>query len=153
MWPFKKKENKKKPEVVETNVVPEKTYAQWKQEYNALALENTELEDQCAKDGDSWQEMLIKTREVKGMMARADKMMRKLQEPTLTYNKKWKGTKMELSKFIEIVTANELSDRDGEGYYASETAKTDIIIRPSDIKENIYRDDFPYVLWFPNKDE
>ena len=153
MWPFKKKEKKKKPEVVETHVVPEKTYAQWKQEYNALALENTELEEQCAKDGDSWQEMLIKTREVKEMMAMADKMMRKLQEPTLTYNKKWNGTKMELSKFIEIVTANELSDMDGEGYYASETAKTDIIIRPSDIKENIYRDDFPYILWFPNKDE
>ena len=158
MWPFnrKKKKVKKSAETDKTQEISlslEKTYAQWKQEYSQLEIENAEKEDQCAKDGDSWQEMLVKTRETKEKMARADKMMRKLQEPTLTYNKKWKGTKMELTKFIEIVTANELSDLDGEGYYASETAKTDIIIRPSDIKENIYRDDFPYVLWFPKKNE
>ena len=154
MWPFKKKEKKnRKPEATEVQMVPEKTYGQWKQEYNHLEIENAEKEDQCAKDGDSWQDMLIKTREIKEKLAYADKMMRKLQEPSLTYNKKWKGTKMELSKFIEIVTANELSDLDGEGYYATETAKTDIIIRPSDIKENIYRDDFPYILWFPKKSE
>ena len=154
MWPFKKKEKKnRKPEATEAQMVPEKTYGQWKQEYNHLEIENAEKEDQCAKDGDSWQDMLIKTREIKEKLAYADKMMRKLQEPSLTYNKKWKGTKMELSKFIEIVTANELSDLDGEGYYATETAKTDIIIRPSDIKENIYRDDFPYILWFPKKSE
>ena len=155
MWPFKKKEKKAKPaESTKKKDIPlEKTYAQWKQEYGRLEIENTEMEEQCAKDGDSWQEMLVKTREIKERMAKADKMMRKLQEPTLTYNKKWKGTKMELAKFIEIVTANELSDIDGEGYYASETAKTDIIIRPSDIKENIYRDDFPYILWFPKSHE
>lgn len=156
MWPFnrKKKKKKVKPENSENlQQIPEKTYAQWKQEFNALEVENVEREDQCAKDGDTWQEMLVKTRDIKEKMAHADKMMRKLQEPSLTYNKKWKGTKMELAKFIEIVTANELSDMDGEGYYATETAKTDIIIRPSDIKENIYRDDFPYVLWFPKKNE
>ena len=157
MWPFNRKKKKRKPaESVKKTEIPqviEKTYAQWKQEYSRLEIENTEKEEQCAKDGNSWQEMLIKTREIKEKMAYADKMMRKLQEPTLTYNKKWKGTKMELSKFIEVVTANELSDLDGEGYYATETAKTDIIIRPSDIKENIYREDFPYVLWFAKKQE
>ena len=157
MWPFKKRNKKTKPaESTEKKEIPqeiEKTYAQWKQEYNHLEIENAEKEDQCAKDGDSWQEMLIKTREIKEKMAYADKMMRKLQEPSLTFNKKWKGTKMELSKFIEIVTANELSDLDGEGYYATETAKTDVLIRPSDIKENVYRDDFPYILWFPKKQE
>lgn len=157
MWPFNRKEKKKKPaESIKKTEIPqviEKTYAQWKQEFNKLEIENTEREDQCAKDGDSWQEMLVKTREIKEKMAHADKMMRKLQEPTLTYNKKWKGTKMELSNFIEIVFANKLTDLDGEGYYATETAKTDIIIRPSDIKENLYRDDFPYVLWFAKKQE
>lgn len=157
MWPFNRKKKKRKSaELNQKQEIPltlEKTYAQWKQEYGRLEIENTEKEDQCAKDGDSWQEMLVKTREIKEKMAYADKMMRKLQEPTLTYNKKWKGSKMELSKFIEIVTANELSDLDGEGYYATETAKTDIIIRPSDIKENLYRDDFPYVLWFAKKQE
>lgn len=155
MWPFKKKDKKKKPEKVEPEVVtvPEKTYSQWKQEYNALEIENAEREDQCAKDGDTWQEMLIKTRDVKEKMAYADKMMRKIQEPSLTYNKKWKGTKFELDKFIELVANKDLIDTDGEGYYATETAKTDIIIRPSDITENIYRNDFPYVIWFPKKQE
>ena len=157
MWPFKKKPKKVKPaESGEKQEIPleiEKTYAQWRQEYNTLEVENAEAEDRCAKDGDTWQEMLLKTKDIKGRMARADKMMRKLQEPTLTYNKKWKGAKMELSKFIEIVTANELSDLDGEGYYATETAKTDVLIRPSDIKEGIYREDFPYILWFPKKQE
>ena len=155
MWPFNRKKKKAKPAESggKTNIPPEKTYAQWKQEFNALEIENTEREEQCAKDGDSWQEMLLKTRDIKEKMMLADKNMRKIQEPSLTYNKKWKGTKMELTKFIEIVTANELTDMDGEGYYATETAKTDVIIRPSDIKENIYRDDFPYVLWFPKKQE
>ena len=147
MWPFNRKK-KNKPEETEIITVPEKTYGQWKQEYNALELENTELEEQCAKDGNSWQEMLIKTREIKEKMARADKMMRKLQEPSLTYNKKWKGTKMELEKFIDAALSKSFIDSDGEGYYATETAKTDIIIRPSDITENIYRTDFPYVIWF-----
>ena len=155
MWPFKKKTKKVKPaeSAEKTNIPPEKTYAQWKQEYNALEIENAEREDQCAKDGDTWQEMLVKTRDVKEKMAYADKMMRKLQEPSLTYNKKWKGTKFELDKFIELVTSKDLMDTDGEGYYATETAKTDILIRPSDITENIYRNDFPYIIWFPKKQE
>ena len=146
MWPFKKK---KKQENKVENVEVEKTYAQWKQEYNALDIENAELEEDCAKNGDSWQEMLVKTKPIKEKMAQADKMMRKLQEPSLTYNKKWKGKKMELDSFVSAATAKEIVDTDGEGYYATETAKTDVLVRPSDIIENIYRTDFPYVIWFP----
>lgn len=155
MWPFNKKKKKKKSaESSQKQEIPltlEKTYAQWKQEYGRLEIENTEKEDQCAKDGDSWQEMLVKTREIKEKMAYADKMMRKLQEPSLTYNKKWKGKKMELEDFIAASVSKEIVDTDGEGYYATETAKTDVIVRPSDILENIYRVDFPYVLWIPKQ--
>ena len=57
---------------------------------------------------------------------------------------------MELENFVAASVAKEIVDTDGEGYYATETAKTDIIVRPSDIIENIYRTDFPYVLWFQN---
>lgn len=153
MWPFKRKPKKVKPaESGEKQEIPleiEKTYAQWRQEYNTLEVENAEAEDRCAKDGDTWQEMLLKTRDIKGRMARADKMMRKLQEPSLTYNKKWKGRKMEIGDFMSAAVAKEIVDTDGEGYYATETAKTDIIVRPSDFIENIYRTDFPYVLWIP----
>jgi hypothetical protein len=153
MWPFKKKTKKLKPaESVEKNEIPlEKTYAQWKEEYNTLETENAVLEDECAKEGLDWVMMLRKTADIKQKMAHADKMMRKLQEPSLTYNKKWKGKKLELESFISAAVAKEILDTDGEGYYATETAKTDIIIRPSDILENIYRTDFPYVLWIPKQ--
>ena len=153
MWPFKKRNKKtKSAESTKKNEIPlEKTYAQWKQEYNALEIENAEAEDLCAKEGDDWLVMLSKTSEIKKKMAVADKMMRKLQEPSLTYNKKWKGKKMELEDFIVASVSKEITDTDGEGYYASETAKTDVIVRPSDILENIYRTDFPYVLWIPKQ--
>ena len=153
MWPFKKRNKKTKPaESAEKKEIPqeiEKTYAQWRQEYNALEIQNSEAEDLCAKEGDDWLVMLHKTAEIKQKMAHADKMMRKLQEPSLTYNKKWKGKKMELEDFIAASIAKEIIDTDGEGYYATETAKTDVLVRPSDIIENIYRTEFPYVLWIP----
>lgn len=153
MWPFKKKTKKlKSAESVEKNEIPlEKTYAQWKEEYNTLEAENAVLEDECAKEGLDWVMMLRKTADIKQKMAHADKMMRKLQEPSLIYNKKWKGKKLELESFISAAVAKEILDTDGEGYYATETAKTDIIIRPSDILENIYRTDFPYILWMPKQ--
>ena len=149
MWPFNKRTKKVKPaESTEKNEIPlEKTYAQYKEEYRQLEIDNTEQEEQCAKDGLTWQEMLIKTREIKDRMAEIDKKMRKIQEPSLTYNKKWKGKKLLLEDFIISAVAKEITDTSGEGYYASETAKTDVRVYPSDIIENIYRTDFPYVIW------
>lgn len=152
MWPFKKKESKKNTENIELQNLTEKTYTQLKHEYNVLEIENAEKEDQCAKEGDTWQEMLIKTKGIKEKMAHIDKMMRKIQEPSLIYNKKWKGRKMELEDFIAASIAKDIADMDGEGYYATETAKTDIRIYPSDIIENIYRTEFPYVLWIPSSE-
>ena len=155
MWSFKKRNKKgKSAESTEKKEIPqeiEKTYTQWRQEYNTLEIQNSEAEDLCAKEGDDWFVMLHKTAEIKHKMAHADKMMRKLQEPSLTYNKKWKGKKMELEDFIAASVSKEIVDTDGEGYYATETAKTDVIVRPSDILENIYRVDFPYVLWIPKQ--
>ena len=156
MWPFKKekkntRKSAKSPKKTEIPLTLEKTYAQWKQEYNALEIQNAEAEDLCAKEGDDWLVMLQKTSEIKLKMAHADKMMRKLQEPSLTYNKKWKGQKIPLEDFVAASVAKEITDLSGEGYYAAETAKTDIIVRPSDILENIYRTDFPYVLWIPKQ--
>ena len=149
MWPFKKK-TKKKP-VQETpepvQVIPEKTYAQLKEEYRALENINNDMEDECAKEGLDWHEMLMKTRDIKEQMASVDKRMRKIQEPSLTYNKKWKGKKLLLEDFVAAAVAKEITDISGEGYYATETAKTDIRVYPSDILENIYRTEFPYVLW------
>ena len=148
MWPFNRKKRKKKSEKTgNVQQIPEKTYAQLKEEYRQLEIVNAEQEDQCAKDGLGWQDMLIKTREVKEKMAKTDKLMRKVQEPSLTYNKKWKGKKITLDDFITSATSKEITDTSGEGYYATETAKTDIRVFPTDVIENIYRTDFPYILW------
>lgn len=148
MWPFNRKKKKQSEKIAKVQQIPDKTYAQYKEEYRQLEIENMEKEDQCAKDGVPWNEMLVKTRNIKEKMAEIDKKMRKIQEPTLTYNKKWKGKKILLDDFISASLAKEITDTSGEGYYAAETAKTDIKIYPSDIIENIYRTDFPYVLWF-----
>ena len=150
MWPFNKKKKKsvKPAESIEKTEIPlEKTYAQLKEEYRALENINNDLEDECAKEGLNWHEMLVKTMVVKEQMANVDKRMRKIQEPSLTYNKKWKGKKMLLEDFISASVAKELTDMGGEGYYATETAKTDVRVYPSDIIQNIYRTEFPYVLW------
>lgn len=152
MWPFSKKKKKfrksaKSSEKTEIPLEIEKTYAQYKEEYRQLEEENAEQEDQCAKDGIGWTEMLIKTRGIKERMAYTDKMMRKIQDPSLTYNKKWKGKRLLLEDFINASISKEITDGSGEGYYMTETAKTDIRVFPSDITENIYRTDFPYVLW------
>lgn len=151
MWPFNKKKKKKAVAKVERPVqaVPEKTYAQLKEEYRALENINTDLEDEYAKEGLDWHAMLVKTRDIKEQMAIVDKKMRKIQEPSFTYNKKWKGKKLELEDFVAASVSKEIVDTDGEGYYATETAKTDVLVRPSDILENIYRTEFPYVIWFP----
>ena len=146
MWPFTKK--KKKVEEKPTQTVPAKTYAQLKQEYSTLEIENAEKEEECAKNGDSWQEMLLKTKYIQERMSWVDKEMRKIQEPALTFNKRWKAKRFTLDEFIEAAVNKELTDTDGAGFYATETAKTDISIYPTDIIENMYRTDFPYVLWF-----
>ena len=151
MWPFNKKKKKKKVEPENTaNVqqIPEKTYAQLREEYRQLENINNDLEDECAKEGLSWNDMLVKTRDIKEQMASVDKRMRKIQEPSLSYGKKWKGKKYLMEDFISACVAKELVDYDGFGYYATETAKTDVMVYPSDITGNMYRTDFPYVLWF-----
>ena len=41
-----------------------------------------------------------------------------------------------------------LTDEDGYGYYATETAKSSIMIKPSDVVYDMLRTDFTHVLWF-----
>ena len=152
MCPFNKK--KTVPEnTAKLQQITDKTYAQLKEEYRQLEIENAEQEDKCAKEGLDWTDMLLKTRDIKEKMAYVDKMMRKIQEPSLIYNKKWKGKKILLEDFISASVAKEITDSSGEGYYATETAKTDVRIYPSDITQNIYRAEFPYIIWFENKQE
>ena len=53
-----------------------------------------------------------------------------------------------IEDFKEMCEAEVLMDSDGFGEYATETSKSDVEILPSDVKENLIRNDFPYVIWF-----
>lgn len=80
-----------------------------------------------------------------------DKLIRLKEDPVVTYGKEWSGKLYEIEKFKELCGENEqiLTDEDGIGYYATETSKSNIIVKPSDFAyENMIRKDFTHVLWF-----
>ena len=52
-----------------------------------------------------------------------------------------------MEAFIELVNDGIFTVDDGFGYYATEDAKSDIYIYPSDIQEKIYRSDFTHIIW------
>ena len=54
---------------------------------------------------------------------------------------------MPFEKFKKECENSYLTDDDGIGYYATKEAKSNIEIIPSDILENIYRNDFTHVIW------
>lgn len=57
------------------------------------------------------------------------------------------GELITLDEFIRNVESGKFINYDGSGKYSNGTQITNIIIHPSDIKNNIYRRDFTHVLW------
>lgn len=58
------------------------------------------------------------------------------------------GDKMTLQDFVESCEYGGFIDYDGFGYYATETQESSIKISPSDVTNNKYRKDFPYIIWY-----
>lgn len=58
------------------------------------------------------------------------------------------GDKMTLKDFIENVEGGGFIDYDGSGNYATADKESDIGIYSSDVKANMIRDDFEYVIWY-----
>lgn len=58
------------------------------------------------------------------------------------------GDLMTLEEFINCVNSDGFIDYDGHGRYSDEINMTDIIIYPSDIKNNSVREDFTHIVWF-----
>lgn len=58
------------------------------------------------------------------------------------------GDKMTLKKFVDCCKCGGFIDYDGFGYYATETQESSIKISPSDVTNNKYRKDFPYIIWY-----
>lgn len=104
--------------------------------------------DSCAKRGLPFEEYEKEAMDEVEKIYFIDKFIRKKKEPAIEYGKKWKGLKYTFNEFIRDCNNGNLADTDGIGYYATADGKSDIKIMPSDVKENIYRDDFSHVQWF-----
>lgn len=126
-----------------------------KKGYKELLIEEENLlekydliSDECAKEGVSYNEFCERAKDVKEKLYFISKYIRLKKDPTVEYGKSWQGNKYTLEKFKSMVESGGFIDYDGYGNYATEDAKSDIVIMPSDIIENIYRKDFSHIIWF-----
>lgn len=125
-----------------------KTYKELLRANERLGKELTEKEDECAKKGLKWEEMLVETKDIRALIAENDRKLRNMQDPTMQFGKNWAGDLMTLENFVNSVENGFFVDNDGYGRYATETGVSDIRVYPSDILDNDYRHDFSHVMWF-----
>ena len=125
-----------------------KTYEELLREEERLNERYTEISDTCAREGLSFSEFKERVKPIKEKLYFISKYKRLKQTPTVEYGKEWRGDIFTLEKFIELVNDGGFTNFDGYGYYATEDAKSDVYIYPSDIREKIYRSDFTHIIWF-----
>ena len=128
--------------------------------YNDLVRESKKIEkkikedeENLAKEGVSFEDMIEKTREDRIKLFKLSKEMRLIQDPGFQSKKKWKGKFMTMENFIKMCNEENITDEDGYGFYANGKMVTDIKIFPSDIMAEMYRKDFAEILWFFYADE
>lgn len=125
-----------------------KTLKEIEKEIDSLHQIITDKEDECAKNGMAFEEMIEKTKDLRKKMFLLSKEKRLLQDPEIKTGRKWKGRFLTIEAFIEMSRNGELTDDDGNGYYATNGGVSDVMILPSDIIVDKYRKDFNMVLWF-----
>lgn len=127
----------------------EKSYEELKRMEDRLTEEYQQIFGESAKQGLPWKEFCEKAHDVKEQLYYVSMYKRLKQDPVLTYNKDiGHGDKYEIEKFKALCEGGMFIDEDGFGEYATETAVSDIEIYPSDVTENLVRDDFTHVIWF-----
>lgn len=124
------------------------TYEELEREEDRLDERYNEISDECAKEGLKWDAFQEKAHDVREASYFVSKYKRLKQTPTVEYGKEWNGQIYTLEEFIKMCEVGGFIDYDGFGNYATESAKSDIEVIPSDIKEKIYRTDFTHVIWF-----
>lgn len=129
-------------------VYSEKSYSELLAEKNRLELKYAQIETDCLKDNLSFAEFCNKAHDVKDKLYAIDKFLRLKEDPVLSYGKEWAGTMYDINYFKEMCEHEMFTDEDGFGYYATETAKSNIIVKPSDFTSKMVREDFTHVLWF-----
>lgn len=126
----------------------ERTYEELLRERGRLESEYNDIESECLKDKLLFSEFCERAHDVKEKLFFIEKYIRLKKEPVITYGKEWNGRFLSIEKFKNECESELIKDDDGIGYYATESSKSDIKILPSDIKFNLIRNDFPYVIWF-----
>ena len=126
----------------------EKTYEELVKDFETLNNEYNTIQDDCARKGLPYNEMLEAAKDVLEKLSEISRQMRLKQEPTITYKRQKGGNKYPLQDFIDMCNDRVLTDYDGFGIYATEKGVSDIEIYPSDIEYNEYRKDFTHVIWY-----
>ena len=115
----------------------EKTYEELLKEEQRLNQEYTDIETQSLKDNLTFNEFCEKAHDVKEKLFFLDKQIRLKKEPIITYGKEWTGDFMTIDEFRNKSQSKFFTDEDGIGYYATESSKSDVEIKPSDFEFNI----------------
>ena len=116
-------------------------------QYSEKFEELAEIKEKCLQEGLPYEEMVKKTLDLRKELTLIDRNIRLLKEPVVTMGKKWAGHFMLFGDFISLSLSGEMTDKDGYGFYATQTSVSNIRVYPSDIVNGIYRDDFTCVLW------
>ena len=132
------------------SIFEKKTFNELISERDRLEEKYSQIETDCLKDNLSFAEFCNKAHDVKDKLIVVDKFIRMKEDPIMTYGKEWSGTLYEINKFKEMCDEEHklLTDEDGFGYYATENAKSNIMVKPSDFVYDLVRNDFTHVLWF-----
>ena len=125
-----------------------KTYSELIKIEKKLQKQYNEIQADALKEGLSYDDFCDKAHDVKQDLYFIDKYKRKTQVPSLVYDKEWQGDTYTLDEFKTKCYSEELTDLDGYGYYGTYNSKSDVKIVPSDILEEIYREDFTHIIWF-----
>lgn len=128
------------------------TYQDLKKEKEKLEKALLREEDDCARRGIEFQKMIEQTIDLRKKINKLSQQMRLLQEPSIVFDKEWKGDWMKINDFIVKCKNEQLDDSDGYGYYATENGKSNIKIFPSDVIDEKVRTDFSHVIWFSERD-
>lgn len=110
--------------------------------------ERNRIMDDCLSKQLSFDEYEKSAKDVLEKLYFIDKYRKLKANPVVEYGKEWKGETMTFTEFRERCADGYFVDDDGYGYYATIDGKSNIIIKPSDVTEDICRSDFTHVIWF-----
>lgn len=124
------------------------TYDELKTKMDNLLKERDEIMNDCAKKDLKFDEFMEKARDVSEELYYLMKAIRVVQSPIMEYGKTWKGETITIETFIENCKNGIYDDYNCEAYYATDNAKSNIRVFPSDFETEYYRNDFTHIIVF-----